>query len=146
LAILAYGVMVYQAFEAIQELQKQGYDISLYDGRFAKPVDVLLIKRLVEAGVPILTVEDHALAGGFGSAVLEACNEQRLSADRVYRLAMPARWVYQESRNNQLAEAGIDAAGICRQVRQILDKRAGSTAAKPELKIRTGVGPAKAVR
>jgi 1-deoxy-D-xylulose-5-phosphate synthase len=121
LAILAYGVMVYQAVRALDELKQQGYDVAIYDARFAKPVDIELIQSLVAQQVPILTIEDHALAGGFGSAVLDECNERRISTDQVYRLGMPMKWVYQDSRGNQLAEAGLDPAGIARQVRQILD-------------------------
>jgi len=127
LAILAYGVMVYRAFDALVELEQQGYDVAIYDARFAKPVDIELVETLVRADVPILTVEDHALAGGFGSAVLEACNERRIPTDRIHRLGMPPRWVYQDSRNNQLAEVGLDAAGIARKVREVLD--ASSTGA-----------------
>jgi 1-deoxy-D-xylulose-5-phosphate synthase len=122
LAILAYGTMVYQAVAAIQELQPQGYDIALYDARFAKPVDIDLVRQLVHAGTPILTIEDHALAGGFGANVLEACNNERIPTDLLYRLGMPARWVYQDSRVNQLAEVGLDPAGIARTVRQIVDQ------------------------
>jgi 1-deoxy-D-xylulose-5-phosphate synthase len=123
LAILAYGVMVYQAAAAMKQLEGEGYDISLYDARFAKPVDIDLIQELLGAGVTILTVEEHALAGGFGSKVLEACNERRLPTDQVFRLGMPLRWVYQDSRANQLAEVGLDAAGIARSIRTIIENR-----------------------
>ena len=120
LAILAYGSTVYQAAEAIDQLEQQGYSVSLYDARFAKPVDIELIRTLVTRGIPILTVEDHALAGGFGSCVLEACHDHGISAQRIHRLGMPMKWVYQNSRSRQLAEASLDPAGIARTVRQIL--------------------------
>lgn len=121
LAILAYGIMVYQAAEAVENLAKQGYDIALYDARFAMPVDAELIHKLVRAGVPIITVEDHAVIGGLGTSVLEACNEAGLNAQSVHRLGMPNRWVYQNSRAKQLAEVGLDAAGIARKIRDIVD-------------------------
>ena len=109
---------------ALPELEQQGYDVALYDARFAKPVDIELVKQLIEAGTPILTVEDHFVTGGFGTCVLEACNELGLSTDLINRLGMPEKWVYQASRKIQLAEVGIDAAGIARKVREILTKRA----------------------
>ena len=120
IAVLAYGTLVYQAAQAIDELARQGYDVALYDARFAKPVDIELIARLVNSGVRILTVEDHALAGGFGAAVLEACEERRIATDGIYRLGMPMRWFYQNSRSGQLAEAGLDAVGIARRIRDVL--------------------------
>ncbi|MCC7204579.1 MAG: hypothetical protein IT441_05835, partial [Phycisphaeraceae bacterium] len=125
LAILAYGHSVYHAKAAIDTLREQGYDIALHDGRFAKPVDVELLTELFESRIPVLTVEDHARIGGFGAAVLEAAHDHRLPVDRLHRLAMPDRWIYQDSRNSQLAEAGIDPAGIARAVRQVLEP--GST-------------------
>jgi 1-deoxy-D-xylulose-5-phosphate synthase len=62
--------------------------------------------------------------GGFGSCVLEACNERRLSTENIHRLALPDRWIYQGSRGDQQAEAGIDAPGIVRAVREIVGERA----------------------
>ncbi len=144
LAVLAYGVMVYQAAQAIEQLGEQGDHVALYDARFAKPVDIDLIKRLIEAGTPVLTIEDHALAGGFGASVLEACNAQRLPTDMIYRLGMPDQWVYQDSRPGQLEEVGLDPQGIARKVRQILDRHATPTT--PPLKIHLGVTPPKSAK
>ncbi len=136
LAVLAYGVSVYHAAAAQRELAQQGYDLAVYDARFAKPVDIELLRELIEAGVPVLTVEDHTLTAGFGSAVLEACNQQRLSTDGIWRLGMPERWVRQDSRNKQLAETGLDTAGIARLVREILD---GTASARVRVMADTGV-------
>jgi 1-deoxy-D-xylulose-5-phosphate synthase len=125
LAILALGTQVYRAHQALGLLAGDGYDIALYDARFAKPVDVPLLRRLTAAGVPILTVEDHSLIGGFGAAVVEACLDHHLPMEAIHRLGMPERWVYQGSRDGQLAEVGLDPSGIAGTVRQILGARAG---------------------
>jgi 1-deoxy-D-xylulose-5-phosphate synthase len=108
-------------------------EIALYDARFAMPVDIALIRALVEAGSTIVTIEDHARSGGFGSSVLEACNDHGLSTDRIHRLAMPRKWMPQDSRENQLSEAGLDAAGIARTLRQLLSSTepAGSNTTQP---------------
>jgi 1-deoxy-D-xylulose-5-phosphate synthase len=89
----------------------------------------------VEAGVKILTAEDHGLAGGFGGAVLEACNNHRIPTDLIYRSAMPDRWMYHDSRGGQMARGGIDAAGIARRVREVLDDSALKPAL-PEIHVR----------
>jgi 1-deoxy-D-xylulose-5-phosphate synthase len=120
-AILAYGTMVYNALGTIDQLEQQGYDVAVYDARFAKPIDIELVQQLVEANIPILTLEDHAIVSGFGASVLEACNDARVATDGIHRLGMPMRWFYQDSRVNQLAQAGLDSAGIARKVRAILD-------------------------
>jgi len=123
LAILALGTQVYRAHQALALLADEGYDIALYDARFAKPVDLPLLRRLTADGVPILTVEDHSLIGGFGAAVVEACSDHHLPTDAIHRLGMPDRWVYQGSRDGQLAEVGLDPSGIARTVRKILAGR-----------------------
>ncbi|MFG0329502.1 MAG: 1-deoxy-D-xylulose-5-phosphate synthase [Phycisphaerales bacterium] len=122
LAILAYGVMAISALEGRDILAERGdYRISVYDARFAKPVDLELVRSLVERGIPILTIEDHGLTGGFGSCVLEAMHEAGLPTDRVHRLGLPERWIRQDSRAKQLEEVGLDPASIARTVREILD-------------------------
>ncbi len=122
IAVLAYGASVYEAREALLPLRAQGYDIALYDARFAKPLDMGLIRELIEDGVPILSVEEHSLTAGFGSAILEACNEQALSSDKIHRLGMPERWIGQDSRSNQLADAQLDAEAITLRIQTIIDE------------------------
>ncbi len=123
LVVLAYGMPVYNAMEAIKSLNDEDYDIALYDARFAKPVDIELLRKVIGAGVPILTVEEHALAGGFGSAVLEACNEAGLPTQGIKRLGLPMKWIKQAGRGEQLAEVGLDAGSIAQTIREVLANR-----------------------
>ncbi len=126
IALLALGPLVYESLEAIESLEQQGYHVALYDARFAKPVDVDLIDQFVGQNVPVLTIEDHTLVGGFGAAVLEACNDRRIRTDLIYRHGMPEQWIYQDSRAGQLEQAGINAAGIARRVRTVLSEAAAT--------------------
>lgn len=123
LVVMAYGMPVYHAAEAIASLSETGLDIALYDARFAKPVDIELLRKVIGAGIPALTIEDHALTGGFGSAVLEACNEAGLSTQGIKRLGLPMKWIKQSGRSAQLAEVGLDADGIARTIREVLSNR-----------------------
>ena len=120
-AILAFGFPVNHALDARKALHQQGYNVSVYDARFAKPIDRDLIRELIESGRPIITVEDHAVVGGFGSCVLEAAADMGLDTRQLFRMGLPDRYIYQDSRGNQLSEAGIDAGGIERAVRSILE-------------------------
>jgi 1-deoxy-D-xylulose-5-phosphate synthase len=124
LAILAYGAEVYEALGALEDIDAAGFDVALYDARFAKPVDIDLVEELVESQTPILTLEDHMLVGGFGASILEACNERGLSTDFIYRAGMPEEWFGQDSRANQLADAGLDSIGIARTALMILRQHA----------------------
>ncbi len=120
IAILAYGVMAISAMKAL-ELLRDEYKVSIYDARFARPVDIELLRNLIEQRVPIVTVEDHGLEGGFGSCVLDACHDAGLDTRGITRLGLPCRWIYQGARSDQLEEAGLDPASIARSVREALD-------------------------
>jgi 1-deoxy-D-xylulose-5-phosphate synthase len=119
-AILAYGTTAISAIEAVEILDGE-YKINVYDARFAKPVDIELLRSLIEKRIPIVTVEDHGLEGGFGSCVIDACHDNRLDARLVTRVGIPCRWIYQGSRAGQLEEVGLDPASIARTVREVLD-------------------------
>lgn len=70
-AILAYGSTVAQAEIAAKELVEEGIHVSVVNARWAKPLDEEMILRLAKGTHRLVTLEDHVIAGGFGSAVLE---------------------------------------------------------------------------
>ena len=119
-AILAFGTMAHESAEAIAQLGE--YTVDLYDARFAKPVDVALLKDLLGRGIPVVTVEDHSIRGGFGACVLEACNEHGLDTRLVTRLAIPDHWIHHGERKEQLVDAGLDPAAIARSVRAAIER------------------------
>jgi 1-deoxy-D-xylulose-5-phosphate synthase len=114
-AVLAFGTLAISALEAAEALEPT-IRTAVYDARFAKPVDTMLIRELLSREIPIVTIEDHSTIGGFGSAVLEAAQEMELDASRVVRLGLPDSWIYQDSRSRQLSEVGLDKAGIGRAI------------------------------
>lgn len=127
-AVLAFGTPAIDALKAADALKGE-YAVSVYDARFAKPVDAALVRDLLSRNIPIVTVEDHSVIGGFGAAVLESAQEQHLDTSRIVRLGLPDSWIIQDSRARQLEIAGIDQAGITRGIRQ--------AAALPSVEFRT---------
>ena len=110
LAILGFGTTALAALEAADSVTPEAIDV--YDARFAKPVDGHPIEQLLKNNIPIITVEDHSIIGGFGSAVIEEANRRNLDATLITTLGLPDHWISHGSRKEQLAEAGIDVAGI----------------------------------
>ena len=140
-AVLAFGTPAVAAVQAADKLAGD-YRVAVYDARFAKPVDAALIKALLNAGIPVVTAEDHSVVGGFGSAVLESAQEQRLDASGIHRAGLPDSWVYQDSRSRQLAEVGLDAAGLARAIRAAADGTSPKAAAEAKPAARPTTAPA----
>jgi len=120
--ILAYGCLAHQAVLASDKLSKADISVGVVSARFAKPMDEQLLRELLADGkdMPVITLEDHALAGGFGSAVLEFAQQQRLDTRNITRLGMPDRFVHQNSRNSQLKETGLDPDSIAEHIYKVL--------------------------
>ncbi len=119
-AVLALGTLALNAVAAAESVASD-VRATVYDARFAKPVDTEVIAYYLRRGVPVITVEDHSIVAGFGAAVLEAAADMRLDSALITRLALPDQWIYQDSRNSQLAEAGLDAPAIARAIRAAIE-------------------------
>ena len=119
IAVLGYGIMALTAIDAAEAIGPDA-KIDVYDARFAKPVDTQLIKSLLDRNIPIVTLEDHTVTGGFGSAVLAAAHDLGLDTRGITRLGLPETWIYQGSRDEQLAEAGLDTDNVIRVLRQVM--------------------------
>jgi 1-deoxy-D-xylulose-5-phosphate synthase len=141
-AVLAFGTPAITALEAAAQLAGE-YRVVVYDARFAKPVDAALIRSLLEQQIPVVTLEDHGLIGGFGAAVLETAQELGLDTSRIIRVGLPDSWIHQDSRAKQLAEVGLDAAGIARAIREAAVLR-GRSEASPQPSHTTAPAPQSA--
>ncbi|MCK6481169.1 MAG: 1-deoxy-D-xylulose-5-phosphate synthase [Planctomycetes bacterium] len=118
--ILAYGASVYPAWCAARALRHRGIRATVVNMRFAKPLDAELVLRLHRELPFLVTVEDHAVQGGFGSAVLEclagAGGAEGTAAPRVRMLGIPDAYLDHAERDRLLARFGLDAAGIAAAV------------------------------
>jgi 1-deoxy-D-xylulose-5-phosphate synthase len=95
-ALLGYGYGVQVALRAAGTLGEQGLQVTVADGRFAKPLDIELIQRLGREHDLLVTVEENVLPGGFGSAVLEHLEDAFTDPSaraRVMRVGLPDRYV-----------------------------------------------------
>ena len=120
-AVLAFGTTAIDAMAARDALGEE-FRVAVWDARFAKPVDSGLVSDLLRRRIPVITVEDHSVIGGFGGAVLEAAQQLGLDASGLTRLGIPDEWIIQDSRADQLRLAGIDAAGIAWAIRNAADR------------------------
>ena len=111
MALLAFGTLLYPALQAAERL-----DATVANMRWAKPLDRALLLELAQQHDCLVTIEDGALDGGAGSAVLEALQEAGLLRP-VLRLGLPDRFIEHGDPVKLMALLGLDAAGIEASVR-----------------------------
>jgi len=110
--IIAIGSTVYPALEAAESLKQAGISAGVINARFVKPLDEELILSAARRTGIIVTVEENALQGGFGSAVLELLYDNGMQNVRVKRLGIPDRYIEHGSQAQLRKDLGIDADGI----------------------------------
>ncbi len=118
--LIAYGAVVAQAMQAAEELASAGTEVEVIDARFCKPVDAAMLAQVLRSRHAVLSVEDHALQNGFGSALIEHAVGHRLPTRWITRLGIPDRLIAHATRDQQLAEVGLDAAGIAASTRDAI--------------------------
>jgi 1-deoxy-D-xylulose-5-phosphate synthase len=118
-AILTFGHPGNFAVAAIRELRTEGIDPAHYDMRFAKPLDEGLLHEIFTKFSRIITVEDGAVHGGFGSAVLEFMTANNYNA-RVKILGIPDKIVEHGSLKDLHGECGFDTKGIANATRDMV--------------------------
>ena len=113
-ALLNFGPLLPAAKHAAEQL-----DLTLVDMRFVKPLDTALIDQLLETHSGLITLEDHAIQGGAGSAVAEYIQQAQHNC-RLLQLGVPDLWIDHATRGEQLSTCGLDTEGIIHQIQQHL--------------------------
>ncbi|NPV26224.1 MAG: 1-deoxy-D-xylulose-5-phosphate synthase [Firmicutes bacterium] len=125
ITILAVGPLVYTALEAANRLREQGVKVAVVNVRFIKPLDEELILRLARQTKHLVTLEEHVLAGGFGSAVLELLARKQHSEVKVINLGIPDEFVEHGPIEVLRTQYGLTPEGIVATIRQQWPLRVG---------------------
>jgi len=122
-ALLGYGYGVQVALRAAGILGEHGLQVTVADGRFAKPLDTELVQRLGRENELVVTVEENVLPGGFGAAVLEHLEDafvEPQSRARVMRIGLPDRYVTHGKPALLREEVGLTGEAVAKRVLQAL--------------------------
>ncbi len=122
IAILALGVTVTPALEAADKLAAEGIQAAVIDSRFVKPLDTSLITGIAQRIKNIVTVEENALNGGFGSRVVSLLQEKGINNVRVKSIGIPDEFVEHGSQEILRAKYCLDTEGIVRQSMKLLEE------------------------
>jgi 1-deoxy-D-xylulose-5-phosphate synthase len=118
-AIFSLGAMLPLAREIAGALAREGVTAAIINARFAKPLDVAMIAQYARSAEILLTLEDHVLAGGFGSGVLEEMNRLNLSTP-VVRIGWPDQFIEHGKPDDLRKKYGLTAEAALTQLRQHL--------------------------
>jgi 1-deoxy-D-xylulose-5-phosphate synthase len=118
--IFAYGSTVAYAEQAARELADEGIYVAVVNARWAKPLDAELILRLARATRRVVTVEDHVVMGGFGSAVLELLEQHNLKDIDTRVIGLPDKFVEHGAPTILRELYGLSSAHIKEVIREQL--------------------------
>lgn len=121
--ILCCGTPLVECLAAAELLRQEGLDVGVVSARFVKPLDQTVLRRALEETSFVVTVEEGMLAGGFGSAVLEAANAMRLDTRKIQRLGIPDLFVEHGEREDLLKDLKLDRLGIAQTCRELLQRQ-----------------------
>ena len=111
-AILAFGTLLYSALEVAE-----GIDATVANMRFVKPLDIDLLKSLAADHDYLVTIEDGAIAGGAGSACLEALSSMGVNKP-LLQLGLPDQFIEHGDYNLLMTKCGLDVEGIANSIKQ----------------------------
>lgn len=118
IAIFGLGNLNSMAMESAQQLADLGYDVAVINPRFTKPIDAATTLFFAEGSDLIVTMEDHALPGGYGSSVVELLNEHQIQTP-VMRVGWPDQFIEHATSANHLREKyGLTSSETVRRVQE----------------------------
>ncbi|WP_426457711.1 1-deoxy-D-xylulose-5-phosphate synthase [Bacillus altitudinis] len=118
--ILTFGTTIKMALQAAEELQKEGKSIRVVNARFIKPLDEGMLNEILSEGLPILTIEEAVLQGGFGSSVLEYIHDKKASHIKIERMGIPDEFIEHGSVDALLEEIGLTKTQVAETLRDLL--------------------------
>ncbi|WP_066173451.1 1-deoxy-D-xylulose-5-phosphate synthase [Bacillus marinisedimentorum] len=122
-AILTFGTTIQMALDASAELEKEGISVKVVNARFIKPLDEKMLVSILQEKMPILTVEEAVLQGGFGSAVLEFAEQEGIEGSPITRMGIPDKFIEHGSVDELLREIGLTADNIASHIRTRLPRK-----------------------
>ncbi len=121
-AILTFGTTIPLALEAADRLAKLGIQVEVINARFIKPLDVHMLHQLVNRDLPLFTVEEAVLQGGFGSSILEFMQDYDYTGISVNRMGIPDQFIEHGNVDELLNEIHLTADELVIRIQQKMKK------------------------
>jgi 1-deoxy-D-xylulose-5-phosphate synthase len=118
--IFAIGNEVWPSMQAAEILAKEDINVTVINARFIKPLDDELIAKYCQPNSSVITIEEGSLAGGFGAAVMERCEQLGIANVRFHRIGIPDEYVHHGGQDVLRAQYDLHAEGIAKRVREFV--------------------------
>ncbi|MFG6114391.1 1-deoxy-D-xylulose-5-phosphate synthase [Halobacillus sp. MO56] len=121
--VLTFGTTIDMALEASQELKKQGISIRVVNARFLKPLDDKMLHDIMQEKLPILTIEEAVLKGGFGSSILEFAEENLYRNQSIKRMGIPDRYIEHGKVPELLKEIDLTKEAVVANLKELIPSK-----------------------
>lgn len=121
--ILTFGTTISMALTAANTLAEQGISVRVVNARFIKPMDEAMLHDIMKTDLPILTIEETMLQGGFGSAVLEFANDHGYRNVTIDRIGIPDEFIEHGDVDLLLAEINVTSEEAVKRIEQLVPKK-----------------------
>jgi 1-deoxy-D-xylulose-5-phosphate synthase len=121
--IFAIGNEVWPAMQAAEILSGENINVTVINARFIKPLDDELITKYCTPNSYVITVEEGSIAGGFGSAVMERCQQLGIQGVKFHCIGIPDEYVHHGAQDVLRAQYDLHAEGIARRVQEFLPEK-----------------------
>ncbi|EOE2041013.1 1-deoxy-D-xylulose-5-phosphate synthase [Listeria monocytogenes] len=118
--ILTFGPTIELALKAAEQLELEGYRVGVINARYIKPLDEALLHKILKQKIPILTVEESLLKGGFGASVLEFIEANNYRDVIMHRIGLPDEFISHGSVSIILESFGISTTGLVLKIKEML--------------------------
>ncbi len=121
--ILTFGTTIQMALEAAEMLEKEDISVRVVNARFIKPLDNDMMHQILGSNLPVLTIEESVLMGGFGSAVLEFAGDHQYHDARIDRMGIPDQFIEHGSVSDLLREIGMTAENVVERIHKLVPNK-----------------------
>lgn len=121
-AIITFGTTIPMAMEAAARLSLEGIQVEVINARFIKPLDERMLHHLVERNLPLFTVEEAILQGGFGSSILEFIQDHEYTGVSVSRMGIPDQFIEHGNVDELLNEIHLNSDELVTRIQNKMNK------------------------
>ncbi|MDE6320798.1 MAG: hypothetical protein K2L93_00710 [Muribaculaceae bacterium] len=131
-AVISIGTIAYEVAQAVKMAKEQGVNAAHYDAVFVKPIDKDMLREIASLNCPIITVEDGAMIGGFGSAVAEWLTNEGISRHLTI-IGIPDSFISHGTVDQLKAICGLDATSISQKIIEAANEQSSKSTNQNQL-------------